>query len=269
MGVEKSLVSVICTVKNGEHTISKTIDSVLNQTLKNFEFIIVDDGSTDNTTSILKEYSLKDNRIKPIFTEGIGRSKALNVAVKSANTDYIANIDADDLMHPDKLQIQYESIEHNPDYFLLSTTTEIIYENENPNWAKIEDYGEINTVGNSILFRNTISHPTVLMRKRILEEVGYYNEALSSQIDYELWLRAYTKGYKMGILPYNLGAKRIHKNQSFENKKRIKYTSNSLKLQLKYIIKNPKFYLYIPIVLITFCIAQLPFSLRTKIRNLL
>src|SRR5699024_10110987 len=109
----------------------------------------------------------------------------------------------------------------------------------------------------------------VLMRKRILEEVGYYNEALSSQIDYELWLRAYTKGYKMGILPYNLGAKRIHKNQSFENKKRIKYTSNSLKLQLKYIIKNPKFYLYIPIILITFCIAQLPFSLRTKIRNLL
>src|SRR5699024_5738845 len=100
------LISIICTVRNGEKTISKTIDSILEQSYENWEFIIVDDGSTDKTIDILNEYKIKDKRIRVVSTGIIGRGKALNKAVSKANGNYLCNIDADDLMHPEKLSIQ-------------------------------------------------------------------------------------------------------------------------------------------------------------------
>src|SRR5690625_519263 len=99
-------ISIICTVKNGEKTIKETLKSVIDQTLKNWEFIIVDDGSEDNTLNILKTIEKTDARFKIVKTSGIGRGKALNLALHYSKGKYVANIDADDLMHPQKLSIQ-------------------------------------------------------------------------------------------------------------------------------------------------------------------
>src|SRR5699024_5159536 len=128
------LISIICTVKDGEKTIEKTIDSILNQTYSNLEIIIVDDGSKDNTKSIIKEYSENDSRIKPYYSSGMGRSQALNKAIKLASGKYIANIDADDLFHPQKTEIQMKFFEKNPDIFLISTDFEVVYGNDSLNW---------------------------------------------------------------------------------------------------------------------------------------
>src|SRR5699024_9515182 len=124
----KNLISVVCTVKNGNNTLIPTLESVLNQSYNNFEFIIVDDGSTDDTLDILERYQKNNKNIKIIKTEGIGRSRALNLAIRSAQGKYIANIDADDLWHPLKLEKQVDAVKDNLDYFLLATDTLIIYD---------------------------------------------------------------------------------------------------------------------------------------------
>jgi len=261
------LVSIITTVKNGENTLKDTIDSVLKQTYRNFEMIIVDDGSTDKTLELLYEYEKYDSRILVYPSKSIGRPKALNKAIKISNGKYLAILDADDLFHPRKIELQVKIINRYNDYLLLGTKAEIIYENENPKWEEIIDNSTISSIDKSIHYRNFILHSSVLIDKSMFEELGFYDESRKSLVDYELWLRAFTKDKKMGVIDKELIAKRIHSNQSFENKKRFNYTYNTFKLQVSYLLKNSKYIYYFPITLTSFILAQFPFSIRRKITN--
>lgn len=262
------LISVICTVRNGEKTISDTINSVLNQTYKNFEFIIIDDGSTDRTFRIVKEFVEKDSRIKLFNFDHIGRGAGLNKAIELCSGELIANIDADDLFHPQKLEFQHKLIKQNPDVFLISSETTLIYDDEDQDWENLKSNDEvINFIGSSILYRNSISHVTVLMNRDKLDEIGKYSNERKSLLDYDLWLRAYSKNYTMIKSNLCLAAKRIHKNQSFENKKRLKYTFDAMKLQINYILKSKKYWFYLFIPVINFIAAQLPFSVRASINK--
>lgn len=265
------LISIICTVKNAEQTIAKTIESVINQSYKNWELIIVDDGSTDGTIEILKKYELTDERIVVIETEGIDRGRALNKAIQNTNGKYICNIDADDLIHPLKLEIQYNCMKEHPEYFLLSTESQIIYENETPEWSEINVNSKefkIEKINNSIFFDNPIGHSSIMMKKDNLLQIGCYNEDRKSQLDYELWLRAYCNNLKLGKINEKLTAKRIHKNQSYENKKRLLYIYRNAKLKINYILKNDQKKRYILLAIILFILGLLPFKVRSIIRNL-
>jgi len=261
-----SKISIICTVKNGEATIKNTIESVLSQTLRDWEFIIVDDGSIDRTVEILKDYKEIDERIKIIVTTGIGRGRALNLAVNNTKGIYVVNIDADDLIHPNKLKLQYNVIKENPKYFLLSTDNQFIYHNENIIWENekqkdiiIEDI----TIKN--LIKNQVDHSSVMIQKSMLLNIGGYAESRKSQFDYELWLRAAFKGYKLGKINKKLVAKRIHQNQSFENK-RFCHLIRSVRLQTYYILKSKRVYLLIS-PFARLILGVFPFRLRQKIND--
>lgn len=262
-------VSIVSTVKNGENTIEQMITSVLDQSYKNIELIIVDDGSTDNTLNILKKYEKKDSRIVIIPTTGIGRVNALNLAIGKSNGEYVSNLDADDVIHPEKIQIQVENMNKKKNAFLLATETVIIHDSNIAEWSELTHNYKLKKVDSTLFYSNTINHSSVLMRKEILLQLGSYNENQISQIDYELWLRAFDNGKQMFIIPLPLTGKRIHQNQSFENKNRIGYTFRSFKLQMKYIFKNPKYFKYSIIILATFLLAQLPFSIRRKIKSVI
>lgn len=266
----ENIITVVCTVKNGEETIERTINSVLEQTYKNIEFIIIDEGSVDNTLTILKEFQKKDERIKIYPTSGLGRSKALNKAIKHSSGEFIANVDADDIFHPQKLEIQFDVISKLPEYFLVSTKSQIIYDDEIPSWQDASTSVETKhtNISSKLLIQNQISHPSVLMRRKHLLELDGYNENRKSQVDYDLWLRAYTYGYKMLIINQELVGKRIHNKQSFENKNRLKYTFNSMSLKLKFIVLNRRLFLA-PVAIINFIFAQLPFKVRRYINTLL
>jgi len=264
-----NLVSVICTVKNGENTLEETIKSVMKQTYKNFEFIIIDDGSTDETLNLLNTLKDKYSKLKIITTDGIGRSEALNLAINNSFGKYIANIDADDLWHPQKLEIQVEVLKKNPEYFLFSTKSILFYDNESPTWSNVDKFEYFLTdIDRKLLITDTISHPSVIMQKKKLKELGLYDIDRNAQIDYELWLRAFSKNYKMGKIELELVGKRIHKHQSYENKKRIKYIWSSANLQIDYLIRLKKYHLIIfPIV--KFLLGILPFKIRRKINNVI
>src|SRR4030042_587586 len=118
-------VSVIITTYNRVHFVCEAIDSVLNQTFKDFEIIVVDDGSTDNTKEALKRYS---KNIFYIYQSNKGRSQARNTGLKVAKGDYIAFLDDDDIWVPHKLEKQVAFMDSNPNIGLVHTITEVIDE---------------------------------------------------------------------------------------------------------------------------------------------
>lgn len=265
---KKPLVSVICTVKNGENTILETLKSVQSQSYSNWEMIIVDDGSTDKTIDILKEVSMKCNKIKYFISGGIGRGKALNKAVEISNGKYITILDADDAIHPEKICIQIDVFKNNK-VNLVSTENMFIYDNESPNWDDVSTSKyNLSTIDGKILKKNIINHSSVMMNKEWFLSIGEYNSERKSQLDYELWLRAYEKNTSMFKINERLTAKRIHSNQSFENKKRFKYLYNSASLQLKYNMKLRKNYYLIIIFPIRMMLGMLPFEKRLKIKRI-
>lgn len=227
-------VSVIMTVFNGKNTIKKSIDSILKQTYSNFEFIIVDDGSTDETREILEEYGRVDNRIRVIYKGRIGRSKALNVALNECKGKYIANIDADDEAHPDRLRREYTFLKKNPEIALISSRAKIIFDDEIVNWEKFDnDVFDSISVSDGLKKSNPISHSSVMFNFKLMPmKENMYNEKLSRVVDYDLWISLYKKGYRLSMINEKLVTKRIHSNQSFENKNRIAYLKAVRKVQL-------------------------------------
>lgn len=247
-----------------------TIDSVIKQNFKEWEMIIIDDGSIDNTKKILEKYLIIDKRIKPYFTPGIGRGEALNKAIELASSDYITNVDADDVIHPQKLDIQMNVFKRNKNLFLVSTRGINFFNNDRVSWKDITNkHYNFEVIKDKLLVRNIINHSSVMMNKALLIDIGKYNIYRKSQLDYELWLRAYCKNMKMIELQEELTAKRIHHNQSFENKKRFKYLVSASLLQIRYNLKMKKNYHLILMFPFRVTLGLLPFNFRQMIRRVL
>ena len=221
--------SVILPVYNGERYISQAIESVLNQTFGDFELIIIDDGSDDDTSKILAQFKQGDQRIKIIRNiRNLGVVKSLNIGLRSAAGDFIARIDADDIWKSDKLERQIKHFENDAELYLSATAKINIDENGvermDDLYPQIFDYHEIRK---SILKRNIICHSSVVFKRKILEEVGYYNESYINSEDYEYWIRI-AASHKIEILEDPLVCYRI-------SKETVSY--NRIKEQRRYAIK--------------------------------
>ena len=182
-----SEVSVVMSVYNGEKYLKKAINSILQQSYQNFEFIIIDDGSTDKTSEILK--SFKDFRIKVIRNiENIGLTKSLNKGIKAAKGQYIARMDADDISLPHRLEIQIGFLEKHSDFALVGSS-----------YYQIDDFGKIVAyikvltenleIRAGLLQQNWFGHGSVMMRKSAFVKCKGYNEEFEYAQDYDLWLR--------------------------------------------------------------------------------
>lgn len=202
-------ISVVMPVYNGEKYLREAIDSILNQTFSDFEFIILNDGSTDKTEDIILSYS--DPRIVYVKnSENIQIVNTLNKGVSLAKGKYIARMDADDISHPDRFEIQYNFMENNLGVALCGT----LFEQFNEDFSlKIKNiplsYEEIKV---AMMFGCPVAHPTVMIRKSIFSHYKYdqnYNKAE----DYFLWYEISKKNI-ITNLPYNLLYYRIHNKQS-------------------------------------------------------
>jgi len=169
-------ISVVMSVYNGEKYLRDSIESILEQTFRNFEFIIINDGSTDNTHKIIKEYAERDKRICLINQQNIGLTKSLNRGLKISRGKYIARHDADDLSLSDRFEKQLYYI--NKGYDFVCCRTRINNSKTNP---------LIFTIFYRILIKsiNVFVHGTYLFRKEILDRVGLYNEKFIYAQDYE------------------------------------------------------------------------------------
>lgn len=208
------LVSVIMSVYNSEKYIAETIKSILKQTYHNFEFIIVDDCSTDNTYSVLEEFQKQDQRIRLIKNDSnqkqaFSRNKAINLA----EGKYIAFIDADDTAHPNRLQTQLDFMELNPNidvcgsYYYLFNANGIKFKQKPPIiHAEIECQMR--------LFGSCIAFPSVFIKTAILKEF-IFNESMEGNAeDYELWIRMLDKEVIFWNIPEYLLYYRVHSSQA-------------------------------------------------------
>lgn len=181
-------VSIVMSVYNGEKYLRQAIDSILNQTFTDFEFIIVDDGSTDKTAERLRSYD--DDRIVLIDNGGnIGLTKSLNKGMKIAKGKYIARMDADDVCLPERLAKQVQFLDEHPDIGVLGTGFETI-DDVGTRGVKVQFSTEPGLIRWQMFFCCCVAHPSVMVRRTVYERLGGYNPKVHQSQDYELWLRA-------------------------------------------------------------------------------
>lgn len=184
-----SKVSVLMPAYNAEKYIAEAIESILNQTFKDFELIIINDCSTDETWNLIQKYSKLDNRIKSFQnTSNLKLSKTLNRGIDLANGKYIARMDADDVSMPERLQKQFDYMEQHPDVGIIGSTMEIM--NADGKIIGKRRYGLIDAQIRRNMYRySPFCHPAIMIRKSILELAGKYDERWNPAEDYELYFR--------------------------------------------------------------------------------
>lgn len=210
-------ISVILTVLNGERYISASIDSILNQTFRNFELIIINDGSTDTTSDIIKSYP--DSRIVYLQNEtNCGIPKSLNRGLNIARGRYIAIMDADDISMPERFSKQFEFLENNPEVGVCGTWINII--DKNGNFVCNSRYPVFsNVISCFLLFYCCIANPTSMYRKKIIHEIGNYDAEFIAAMDYDLWTRV-NEHYRIINLPEFLLNYRIHGGGISQNREK-------------------------------------------------
>ena len=187
-------VTVLMPVYNGEHYLREAIHSILNQTFQDFEFIIINDGSTDSSKQILE--SFQDARIRIFHNKtNLKSSSSLNKGLKHAKGEYIARMDADDICSPTRLEEQVKFLDDHPEIGIVGTDIEFI----NDSGECICDYRapilptSPALIRWTLFFRCCINHPSVMVRKPVYASLGGYITSFNYAEDYDLWLRASKK----------------------------------------------------------------------------
>lgn len=240
MAIKHPLVSVVMPAYNSEKYIAEAIESILNQTFKDFEFIIINDASTDKTLEIIKEYAKKDKRIIVINNEkNIKICKSLNRGIKISKGKYIARADADDISYPDRFQNQIEFMEKNDDVGVVGGYMQIFNGETGKNISVRRYETEDKILRKNIFFYSPLSHPSVVFRKQVFDNIGLYNENYTDCEDLEFWFRIGFK-YKFANIPKILIKYRHHPNSiTVKKMKRMETLSNKLRWQNS---KNPAYY---------------------------
>lgn len=219
------LVSVIIPVYNGENYVREAIDSVLSQTYKNIEIVVVNDGSTDNTDTILNSYGTK---IKYYKKENGGVGSALNLAIKKAKGEYISWLSHDDMYHPEKIREQIEYLFNNSDAnrTIIFSDFEINdYIRKNKLFIKSgnESHFNYNNFDATLLmlFTSQLHGCTLLIPRGAFYDVGFFDETKKTTQDYHLWFQLLNNGYKYLYLPKRLVIAKKHELQDTILKKDI------------------------------------------------
>lgn len=238
-------ISIVMGIYNCEKYLKDSIESIISQTYTNWELIMCDDGSKDNTYKIAKEYENRYNNIKVLKNEkNMGLNYTLNKCIEEATGDYIARQDGDDISLPDRLEKEIKKIKESKHIAVVSCNA-IYFDNEGE-WG--QSHLVKNVSKNDFLKGSPTCHAAALIRRDALNEVGKYtvsNKLLRVE-DYHLWFKIYSKGYKIINLQENLY--KIRDDKDAYNRRNFKNRKNEM--YVKYIgfkmIKMPLiYYIYI------------------------
>ncbi len=206
-------ISVLMPAYNAEKYIKEAIDSILAQTFSDFELIIIDDGSTDRTAEIVNDYS--DSRIRFCPNEkNMGVAATLNRGLGLASGEYIARMDADDISKAERFSKQVGYLDAHADIAVCGTSIELFCDGTviGTRFPSTEP----EKLKEDLFFSCGIAHPSVMMRKAAILELGGYDPAFNGMEDYELWCRVAEKN-KIAVLPEILFRYRIHRGQVTQN----------------------------------------------------
>jgi glycosyltransferase involved in cell wall biosynthesis len=200
-------ISVVMSVYNGEKYLDEAIESILNQTYTNFEFIIINDGSKDRSLKIIEYYKNKDERIVIISRENKGLIASLNEGIERAKGKYIARMDADDISLPTRFEEQVNYMESN-DVVLCGTFIELFGTESKVRKYPVSD----SDIRSFFIFRSPFAHPSVMMDAKIVKSIKYNKDFIHAE-DYKLWAEFLQHGKAVNIakvlLKYRVTAEQI------------------------------------------------------------
>jgi glycosyltransferase involved in cell wall biosynthesis len=205
-------ISVVMPVYNGEAFLGPAVESILAQTCRDFEFLIIDDGSTDGTPAILREFEARDPRVRVLCQEHGGLVAALNAGVAAARAPLIARMDADDVSTPERFALQLAYLQAHPECVVLGTAMEVVDPDGAPIYTQPSESSHETLVRNLLMLnpeaKGGMAHPTVMMRREAVLAVGGYRTDYDVE-DIDLWLRLAERG-RLANLPEICLQYRLH-----------------------------------------------------------
>jgi len=205
MNIPCPRVSVVMSVYNGESFLLRAVDSILAQTFGDFEFIVINDGSTDGTRDILE--SCDDARLRVVHQENIGLTCSLNKGIRLARGEYIARMDADDVSLPDRLAREVEALDRDDEIGVVDAAARWVGDGKDEVLRRSEAFA---CMPAALLCSNPITHGNAMIRKRALLDVGGYDEFFRYSQDHDLWLRMAWTGHRFHLVPEVLYEFRNH-----------------------------------------------------------
>ncbi len=230
--MERIKVSVIMGVYNTQdvNILCKAIDSILNQTLKEFEFIICNDGSLDNTIDVLRSFEKKDSRIILLDNDdNKGLAYSLNRCIRMSKGKYIARMDADDISLENRLEQQYNFLENNLDYVLVGCCSKILRNNNSDLVRKVKESPTVE----DFLWGSPFMHPTIMVKTEVYKKLNGYRLIKQTRRaeDLDFFMRLYQMGYR----GYNLQEPYFIYREEKDDWKKRKYRYRIDEFQLRLI----------------------------------
>ena len=221
------LVSVILPVFNGEKYLVESIESILNQTYSNFEFIIINDGSSDKSLKIIKKYNKLDKRILVISRENKGLIASLNEGIEKSKGSYIARMDQDDISLSSRFEQQLSFMKKNLDIGICGSSVQLF--NEEKNFSISRYPQKDNEIKFRLMFASSFAHSTVMIRRDVFDILKYEN--FPNAEDYKLWTDIAMANFKMAnldkiLLKYRCHDEQISKKNGYEQRKKTFEISN-------------------------------------------
>jgi glycosyltransferase involved in cell wall biosynthesis len=204
-------VSVLCAVHNGQRFLKGSIESILGQSFRDFELIVIDDGSTDGTAEILGDCAARDDRLVVRRQENTGLTAALNAGLELARGVYVARQDDDDLSMPERLAAQKSYLDGHPRCAVVGSRYVSIDEDGNV-IGRSDVPLESKAIRRALVTHNVIAHSAAMFRTELVREIGGYDERFRSSQDYALWC-ALALRFDLANLKPCLLSRRLHPGQ--------------------------------------------------------
>lgn len=210
--LEENMVSIIIPVYNQEKFLIETLNSVVNQTHSNWECVLINDGSTDNSVTLINEYLTQDKRFHFINSENKGVSNARNLALQQVKGEYVLFLDGDDLIHPEKIAQAISNFQKNSDLSIVFTTTSYFQDTIENKLYDIKIDAELLNFNDLLLYwgeKIIIPIHSAIIKKSLFEGIEF-NTNLTAQEDWLVWLRLFQKNPKVLVLDSALSYYRKH-----------------------------------------------------------
>ena len=211
-------ISVVIPAYNGAEFLAETLSSLAKQTFRDFEVVLVDDGSSDGTAEIADRFSNEMSMRVLVNTKNIGIAASLNRGIAESDSVFIARLDADDLAHPNRLAQQLNFLETSPDIDLCGTHM-LTFKSGNASADSVLEYPTSDaSIKTMLLQQNALSHPSILMRRSFIVDVGSYDSECDFVEDYDLWCRGVLVGKRYANMEQHLTFYRVHPGQIGQSK---------------------------------------------------
>jgi glycosyltransferase involved in cell wall biosynthesis len=203
-------VSVISTVYNGARYFDRSAPSVIGQTLEDFEWVIVDDGSTDETLVLLDRLAAEQPMVRVVAAGRVGRARALNLATEQARGEYIANQDFDDASSPNRLRLQADFLDGHPDVGVVGGHYVVVDDSRGERYIRMPPK-EHEQIARAMASRIPFAHTVATFRKEAWRQAGGY-PIVDRLIDFRLWIAMGQIGWRFAALPIVLGDHFIYRD---------------------------------------------------------